>query len=111
MTGQAEVVRVTPKMSYLKLRSGSAKGGDICRLVQGSNIGSAKIGTDAGGRKDNAIKRTSGRRSGFAVLTSVLLAMEYNFMILAAFWSPTPKFSNLFSVIVLSFARRLSDRL
>ena len=62
MTGQAEIVRVTPKMSYLKLRSGSAKGGDIRRLVQGSNIGSAKIGTDAGGRKDNAIKRTSDGR-------------------------------------------------
>ena len=59
MTDHAEFVRVTAKMSDLKLRSGSAKGGDICRLVQGSNIGSAKIGTDAGGRKDNAIKRTS----------------------------------------------------
>ena len=57
MTGQAEIVRVTPKMSYLKLRSGSAKGGAICRLVQGGDVGSVKIGTDAGGRKDNAAKR------------------------------------------------------
>ena len=59
MTGEAEVVRVTPKMSYLKLTSGDAKTGDICRLVQGSNIDSPKIGTDAGGREDNVIKRTS----------------------------------------------------
>ena len=59
MTDQAEVVRVTPKMSYLKLISGSAKSGDVRRLVQGSNIGSAKIGTDAGGRKDNAVNWTS----------------------------------------------------
>lgn len=59
MTGQAEVVRVTPKMSYLKLMSGDAKAGDICRLVQGGNIGSPKIGTDAGGREDNVVKRTS----------------------------------------------------
>ena len=48
MTGQAEVVRVTPKMSYLKLTPSSAKSGDV---------GSVKIGTDAGGRKDNAAKR------------------------------------------------------
>ena len=54
------------------------------------------------------------RRRIFGVycdLAAVLLATEYNFIILAAFWSPTPKFSNLFSVIVLSFGRRLSDRL
>ncbi|EEF14476.1 hypothetical protein CAMRE0001_1170 [Campylobacter rectus RM3267] len=44
-------------------------------------------------------------------MAAVLLATEYNFIILAAFWSPTPKFSNLFSVIILGFARRLSDRL
>ena len=60
MTGQAEIVRVTPKMSYLKLAPGSAKSGDMRRLVQGGDVGSVKIGTDAGGRKDNAIKRTSG---------------------------------------------------
>lgn len=57
MTDQAEVVRVTPKMSYLKLISGSAKSGDMRRLVQGGDVGSVKIGTDAGGRKDNAAKR------------------------------------------------------
>ncbi|WP_314978080.1 hypothetical protein [Campylobacter rectus] len=59
MTDQAEVVRVTPKMSYLKLISGSAKSGDVRRLVQGGDVGSVKIGTDAGGHKDNAVKRTS----------------------------------------------------
>lgn len=59
MTDQAEVVRVTPKMSYLKLISGSAKSGDVRRLVQGGDVGSVKIGADAGGRKDNAVKRTS----------------------------------------------------
>lgn len=59
MTDQAEVVRVTPKMSYLKLAPGSAKSGDVRRLVQGGDVGSVKIGTDAGGRKDNAVKRTS----------------------------------------------------
>ena len=60
MTAKAEVTRVTPKMSYLKLVSGSAKAGDICRLVQGSNIGSPKVGTDAGGREDNVVKQTAG---------------------------------------------------
>ena len=46
-------------MSYLKLTPGSAKSGDVRRLVQGGDVGSVKIGTDAGGRKDNAVKRTS----------------------------------------------------
>ena len=59
MTDQAEVVCVTPKMSYLKLISGSAKSGDVRRLVQGGDVGSVKIGANAGGRKDNAVKRTS----------------------------------------------------
>lgn len=80
-------------------------------------------------RADAKITRLNGRRTAewfcrfdvalarrrifgvYCDLAAVLLATEYNFMILAAFWSPTPKFSNLFSVIVLSFARRLSDRL
>lgn len=35
----------------------SAKSGDVRRLVQGGDVGSVKIGTDAGGRKDNAAKR------------------------------------------------------
>ncbi|WP_260425744.1 hypothetical protein [Campylobacter rectus] len=42
MTGQAEIVRVTPKMSYLKLTPGSAKSGDVCRLVQSGDVGSVK---------------------------------------------------------------------
>lgn len=42
MTGQAEIVRVTPKMSYLKLTPSSAKSGDVRRLVQSGDVGSVK---------------------------------------------------------------------
>lgn len=56
MTGQAQVVRTTPKMSYLKILSGHANNGDICRPSK-SSAGGSDMNT---GREDSVVKQAPG---------------------------------------------------